>query len=57
MTLAPFHTDTDPEDPVFHDQAECPYGNEIKRNGNAHPGSDNRRVVRGEQRTVDWMDQ
>jgi H+-transporting ATPase len=44
MTLVPaFHTDTDPEDRVYHDQAECPYGKEIKRNGNSHPGTDNRR--------------
>jgi hypothetical protein len=44
MTLvSEFYTDTDPEDPVYHDQAECPYGKEIKRNGNDHPGTDNRR--------------
>ncbi|HVA05830.1 MAG TPA: hypothetical protein VNG12_03715 [Acidimicrobiales bacterium] len=44
MTLvAAFHTDTDPEDPVYHDQAECPYGKEIKRNGNDHLGTDGRR--------------
>ena len=44
MTLVPaFHTDTDPEDPVYHDQAECAYGREIKRNGNDHPGPAGRR--------------
>ena len=44
MTLvSPFHTDTDPQDPVYHDQAECPYGREVKRDGNAKPGTGNRR--------------
>jgi hypothetical protein len=44
MTLiAAFYTDTDPQDLVYHDQAECPYGEEIKRNGNDHPGTDGRR--------------
>ncbi len=44
MTLvAAFHTDTDPEDPVYHDQAECPYGKEIKQNGNNLVGEDGRR--------------
>ena len=39
----PFHTDTDLDEPVFHDRSDCPYGQEIKRNGNDHPGSDGRR--------------
>jgi len=44
MTIVPaFHTDTDLEDPVYHDEAECPYGQEIKRNGNDHLGTDGRR--------------
>jgi len=38
-----FHTDTDPEDPVYHDNSGCPYGQEIKRNGNDKAGTDNRR--------------
>ena len=41
--VAPFHTDTDPEDPVYHDNRDCPYGQEIKRNHNDHPGTDRRR--------------
>ncbi len=40
---APFHTDTDPDDPVYHDNANCPYGREIKSNGNDQPGTDRRR--------------
>jgi len=30
----PFHTDTDPEDPVYHDNDDCPYGQAIKQNAN-----------------------
>jgi len=41
--VAPFHTDTDPEDPVYHDNSDCAYGQEIKRNGNDEPGADGRR--------------
>jgi H+-transporting ATPase len=41
--VPPFHTDTDPEDPVYHDQAECPYGKEVKRNSNDHLGTAGRR--------------
>ena len=41
--VAPFHTDTDPEDPVYHDRSDCPYGREIKHNGNDKPGTNNRR--------------
>src|SRR5581483_9307022 len=36
--VAPFHTDTDPEGPVYHDRSDCPYGREITRNGNDKPG-------------------
>jgi hypothetical protein len=44
MTLVmAFHTNKDPEDPVYHDQAECPHGQEIKRNGNQITGTGNRR--------------
>ena len=28
LLINPFHIDTDPEDPVYHDQSECPYGQE-----------------------------
>jgi H+-transporting ATPase len=41
--VAPFHTDTDPEDPVYHDNSKCPYGQEIMRDGNSQPGKDGRR--------------
>ena len=45
MTVVhPFHTDSDVEDPVYHDQAECPYGMEIRRNGRDLPGADDRRL-------------
>jgi len=40
---AAFHTDTDPGDPVYHDNADCPYGIEIKNHHNDHPGTDGRR--------------
>ena len=42
-TVRPFHTVTDPEDLVYHDNCNCPYGQEITRNGNSRPGTDNRR--------------
>ena len=41
--VAPFHTDTDPADPVYHDRSDCPYGQEIKANGNDKPGKAGRR--------------
>jgi H+-transporting ATPase len=42
-TVAPFHTDSDEDDPVYHDNSECAYGQEIKRNSNDKPGKDGRR--------------
>jgi H+-transporting ATPase len=48
--VATFHTDTDPEDPVYHDNRDCPYGQEIKRNGNDKPGT-------GGRRRCDWCSQ
>ncbi|HUY55958.1 MAG TPA: hypothetical protein VMV23_12490, partial [Candidatus Nanopelagicaceae bacterium] len=45
--VAAFHTDTDPEDPVYHDRIDCPYGQEIKSNGNDKPG-------RAGRRRCDW---
>jgi H+-transporting ATPase len=42
-TVAPFHTDSDEDDPVYHDNSDCPYGQEIKRNDNDKPGTDGRR--------------
>ena len=44
---APFHTDTDPGDRVFHDSSDCPYGQEIRRGGNDGPGT-------GGRRRCDW---
>jgi hypothetical protein len=42
-----FHTDSDdyrPEDKlVYHDNDECQYGKEIKRDGNQVAGTDGRR--------------
>jgi H+-transporting ATPase len=42
-TVSPFHTDSDPGDPVYHDNSDCPYGKEITGNGNSRPGKDGRR--------------
>ena len=42
-TVAPFHTDSDENDPVYHDNSDCPYGQEIVRNDNDKPGKDGRR--------------
>jgi H+-transporting ATPase len=42
-TVAPFHTDTDPGDPVYHDNSDCRYGQQIKANNNDKPGTDDRR--------------
>ena len=42
-SVAPFHTDSEEGDPVFHDNGDCPYGHEIVRNGNNRPGKDGRR--------------
>jgi H+-transporting ATPase len=41
--VAPFHTDTDPDDPVYHDSGDCPYGQAITQHANAIPGRDGRR--------------
>jgi H+-transporting ATPase len=40
---APFHTDSDLDDGVYHDNDDCPYGADVKRHGNDQPGADNRR--------------
>ncbi len=42
-TIAAFYTDTDPGDPVYHDNNDCPYGQEIKNHHHDHPGADDRR--------------
>jgi H+-transporting ATPase len=41
--VAAFHTDTDVEDPVYHDLVACPYGQAITRDGHAVAGTDGRR--------------
>ncbi|HZW45586.1 MAG TPA: plasma-membrane proton-efflux P-type ATPase [Dermatophilaceae bacterium] len=43
MNSTAFYTDTDPRDPVFHDNTDCPYGLEIKNHHNDRPGTDHRR--------------
>jgi H+-transporting ATPase len=43
-TVAPFHSDADSGDPVYHDRSDCPYGREIKNNGNDKPGTDDGRL-------------
>jgi H+-transporting ATPase len=47
VNSAAFHTDTDPRDPVFHDNTDCPYGLEIKNHHNDQPGT-------GHRRRCDW---
>jgi H+-transporting ATPase len=41
--VSPFHTDTDTDDPVFHDLVACPYGQEITRDDHDKAGTDGRR--------------
>ncbi len=41
--VAAFYTDTDPGDPVYHDNDDCPYGQEVKNHHHDHPGTDHRR--------------
>jgi H+-transporting ATPase len=38
-----FHTNTDTDNLVYHDNKNCPYGQEIKDHHNDHPGTDSRR--------------
>jgi H+-transporting ATPase len=47
VRVAAFHTDTDPEEPVYHDRSDCPYGQEIKGNGYDKLG-------RAGRRRCDW---
>jgi hypothetical protein len=35
----PYHTDTDPEDPVYHIYDNCPAGERVIADGNAKPGT------------------
>jgi H+-transporting ATPase len=41
--IAAFYTSTETDDPVYHDNSACPYGKEIKADGNDEPGKDGRR--------------
>jgi len=41
--VAPFHTTSNEEIPVYHDRSDCPYGQEIIQSGNDEPGIDDRR--------------
>jgi H+-transporting ATPase len=41
--VAPFHSDIDSDDPVYHDNEACPHGREVKRHANAKSGRDGRR--------------
>jgi H+-transporting ATPase len=41
--VAPFHSDIDSDDPVYHDNETCPHGREVKRHANAKSGRDGRR--------------
>jgi H+-transporting ATPase len=41
--VAPFHTSTDVDDPVYHDSSTCPYGREIIRDGHDHAGTEGAR--------------
>ena len=38
MTVNAFHTSSDEDRPVWHDQSECHAGKEIKNDGNAVAG-------------------
>jgi H+-transporting ATPase len=42
-SVAPFHTVTDVDDPVYHDLCACPYGQTITRDGHALAGTGGRR--------------
>jgi H+-transporting ATPase len=41
--VAPFHTTSNEEIPVYHDRSDCPYGREIVQSGNDVSGMDDRR--------------
>jgi hypothetical protein len=41
--VAAFHTETDVEDPVYHDLVACPYGQAITRDGHDMAGTGGRR--------------
>jgi H+-transporting ATPase len=46
-TVAPFHTRTHEDNPVYHDRDDCPYGQEVTGDGNGEPGT-------GGRRRCDW---
>jgi len=41
-TVAPFHTRTHEDNPVYHDRDDCPYGAEVTGDANDEPGIDGR---------------
>jgi H+-transporting ATPase len=45
--VAAFHTTNDEGSPVYHDRSDCPYGQEIIRDGHVEPGT-------GGRRRCDW---
>jgi len=47
--VAPFHTSTDVDDPVYHDSSACPYGREIIRDGQDQEGT-------GGARRCEWCE-
>jgi H+-transporting ATPase len=47
--VAPFHTETDVDNPVYHDLCACPYGKEITRDGHDVAGT-------GDRRRCEWCE-
>ena len=47
VSAVPFHTNSDPGDPVYHDNDDCPHGQTIKQHGNDIAGT-------GGHRRCDW---
>jgi H+-transporting ATPase len=37
--VSAYHTDTDPEDPVYHIYDDCPAGERVIKDGNDKPGT------------------
>jgi hypothetical protein len=38
VQVAPYHTDTDPEDRCYHIYDDCPAGERVIKDGNSQPG-------------------
>jgi H+-transporting ATPase len=43
-TVPAYHSNAEPQHSVYHDRSDCPYGREIKSNGNDTLGADDRRL-------------